>query len=514
MSNGRVVARGVGDTASGTFMCVVRRMLVDGRVRYHVDVENDSGAAAEVVMTRGAGTLPSFTVPARTRIACSSLLVGAGEPLAIDITCGETLLTLREGAGALDRGVVPALPSGLMLALLGAAMIVGERLFVRRHPRATSAKPVAAEPVPVSPPAHGLAVVDAPPIRVTPMRRPPEPLAIRQPRSHASQLPVLAALLVGGALVAAFVLALPRVGDLGAPNVVLEGSVVDIPYSSSGIGDLRYTVTSSPGATIASEPLAARSGLLHVAIPAGQGRRTYRVGLMMSGPLGEASREATIGIQPLPPPRVVTRIVSRAAAVPTVRSFAVSRGVVAGVPAVFAAYDVSADAGMLRLVDTRGIQYRSTALSPTGQTTLTLPAGTDPGTLIVALRVTRNGAAAETRIALPADETGLGSATTSPPPVPGIDAREAPPIAVANRAVGRTAIYVQITRHYPGLRVALLDENARKIVDLDVPRDASAVSLPHPPVSTPTLMTVEATYRINDEADTVVRAVLLIPAGG
>ena len=360
------------------------------------------------------------------------------------------------------------------------------------------------------PAASEVEVLDPEPVRATPMRRTNETWEMRQPRRDLSLFPLLTAFVIAGALVIGFILAHPHVGDLGAPNMVLEGSAIDVPYSSSGIGSLRYAVVSSQGESIASGPLTERSGLLHVLIPTVKHNEAYRVRLVMTGPFGDASNEATVGASAIP----ATRVVLRTASAPMIRSFAIARSVVNKVPTIVAYYDVIADSGTLRLVDARGIQYQIAPISPSGETTLNLPPGVDPATVALELSALRNGTTVVSRIALPTGGAGTNVAVASPAPEPGTAGSDAAPIAVPDRAIGSEPIHVRITHHYPQLHVALLDQNARKIVGIDVPPNAATVTLIHPPVSATTRMTVEATYRDNTEADTIVRPVVLIPSGG
>jgi hypothetical protein len=527
MADGRVIARCAGDTATGAFACVMRRALFGDRSRYRVDLTNGSADVAEVLVMRDGEPVHAFSAPPHGRAGCSYDLAAVGGPLVVTIACAGTTLTIHErtsrrGAFGLDarRDERRRAVAGLVLgATIGAASVVVTAAAVVLVRRRLVLPPVAAleegKPIAVTVAADDatfaapsivapLAIeepVRAEPVRVTPLRRPRE-------SGSASVMPLVAGGALAAALIGGFVIAHPHVGDLGAPNTVLEGSAVDVPYSSSGIGALRYSVVSSQGTTIGGGPLAERSGVLHIAIPSVQHNDAYRVRLEMSGPLGDASNEATIGASALP----ATRVVTRTTAVPLIRSFAVSRNTVNGAPKLVAYYDVLADTGTLRLIDARGIVYQTATLSPAGQTTFALPAGVDPGTLALELHAVRGGAAIDSRIALPAG--GSNVAVASPPPDPAGISTDAPPISVPDRAVGGEPIRVQIVHHYPELHVSLLDENARTLVGIDVPRGASTIALAHPPVAATTRVTVEATYRVNTEADTIIRPVLLIPAGG
>jgi hypothetical protein len=556
MPDGRVIARSAGDTATGSFTCVVRRASFGDCVRYSVDIRNLAASPTDVAVTRAGETLHEMLVLGNSRVTCSYVLPRTNAPLIVNIVCDGTALAVQEDLGVSRLDAQPERARRLIIAgsaitAIGVAGVV-TRLALMRRRRLREAElasrtgpPIVAGAVPeldsqVEARAPGgteleaasstsialfeLALVagvpdsdaereatsgellDPEPVRVVPLQRTTPLPATRARTRDLSFVTPIAGIAVICLLIAGFVFAHPHVGDLGAPNAVLEGSAIDVPYTSSGIGSLRYAVVSSQGDVIGSGLLAEPQGVLHIAVPAVKHNEAYRIRLVKSGALGDASNEATFGASALP----VARVVKRTAPIPMIRSFAISRRTADGRPVIDAFYDVIADSGTLRLVDSRGIQYDVEPLSPTGRTTLALPDSVDPGTLALALHALRNGSAVDSRIALPAGDTDV--AVAAPDNASGVT--DAPPITVADRAVGGAPIRVKIVHHYPGLHVALLDENARKIVGVDVPRNASTVILHHPPVSGTTRMTVEATYRNNKEADTIVRPVVVIPAGG
>lgn len=464
MLSARVIALSTGDTTTGMLTCVISRGPPGDHIRYDVEIRNDSASSASLVLSHDDVAITTIVVPGGDRYNGQPILPVADTPIRVDVTCNGMTLSACE---------MPA----------------------SSHLRVTE---------------RAEAVVREPKLgRITRMTRVHEPE--RRPRRASAVVPAVLALftiLIAVALAGGFVQAHPHVGDLGAPNMVLEGSAVDVPYRTSGLGLLRYSVASSQGTVIAQGPLTAPSGVLHISIPTLHHNEAYRVRLALSGPLGDASNEATIGASTAP----LTRVVTTLPPAPLIRSFAVSTSVKNSVPTVNAFYDVIADRGALRLIDDRGIQYGATPLNRTGQSTFTLPANTNLGTLAIVLQAMRNGASAEARIALPPSNDSDTDALVSPPQ--NKTAAGGSPIAVPERAVGGTPITVRVLHHYPELHVVLLDEDARQLADVDVPPDASSVTLPHPNVAHTTRVIVEATYRVQNEADTFVRPVLLVPAGG
>jgi hypothetical protein len=433
-------------------------------MRYDVEIRNDSASSASVVLSHDDVTIATIVVPGGERYNGQVIRPVAGTPVRVAVTCNGTTLA---------AGETPA-PAQIRLA---------ERAAVELR------KPV--------------------PGRVTRITRVRDPQQRRRTPHAVPTALALVALFVAAALAGGFVEAHPHVGDLGAPNLVLEGSAVDVPYRTSGFGLLRYSVVSSRGTVIAQGPLTAPSGVLHVTIPTLHHDEAYRVRLTLSGPLGDASNEATVGANAVP----LTRVVTSSPAAPLIRSFAVTTSVKQRVRTVTAFYDVIAERGTLRLIDARGIQYGVAPLNRTGQSAFTVPATTNPGTLAVVLQAVRNGANAEARIALPSSDGTDGDDLAGSAP-PSETAADASPIAVPDRAVGGTPIRIRVLHHYPGLHVVLLDGDARQLADVAVPPDASSVMLPYPNVANTRRVIVEATYRLQNEADTIVRPVLLIPAGG
>jgi hypothetical protein len=182
------------------------------------------------------------------------------------------------------------------------------------------------------------------------------------------------------------------------------------------------------------------------------------------------------------------------------------------VPSIVVFYDVLADRGTVRLVDSRGIQYGVTPLNAGGEARFALPSGVDSGTLAVELRAVRGGMVANSRMALPSGQDGI--VISAKPPSESSDAADAVPVVVPASLAGSAPIRVRIVHHYQDLHLVLIGANARKITGSSVPAGARIVTLEHPAVAVATRVTVQATYRVNNESDTVIRPVILLPAAG
>lgn len=537
MADGRVVARGGGDTATGTFSCVVRRALVRDRLRYQLQFDNDGDAAAELTVRCGDSTLQTLSVSPHADLDVAFTLpnVPMPEPIVVDVRSDGTTMRIVERRAARDetaspewRRLVLLAAGGAALAMLAivAAAALAWRLLLWRSGRATGIDPPprpagAEQPEAAEAGDSEAAVVVPAPLAIAydgievlnPEQRRPERdrnaagFTYEAPpfRDRTAFATIAGAVVTAVVLVLGFVFAHPHVGELGAPNEVLQGSAIDVPYESSGVGSLQYRVVSSGGTVVAGGTLDRPSGTLHVGIPVSAQDETYLVRLQLNGPLGDASNEATVAARAVPKAQVITR----SAAVPAIRSFAVTRtgGKTASIVAF---YDVVADRGSVRLVDTRGIQYGESRLSAGGQSRFILPDGVDAGTLAVVLHAVRSGHALDARIGLPSGDGAVAVATSAPRPGPIVD--EGAPIVVPPTSVGADPIHVRILHHYPGLHIALIDGHERKLVGLTVAATARDVVLAHPPVSVATRVTVEATYRENNESDVVIRPVILVPA--
>lgn len=542
MADGRVIAHGAGDTASGAFTCVVRRAELPNRLCYRVHFENNSDGRADIVFLRGDDAVQRMLVPARSHADFEFTLPVdfAGAPIVLEIACDGSAMRVLEQQRPSEA---PATRRLLVMAVIAAAatgavvaavtLVLWTVLRRRRPPPALDPEPppptvdpeppteshVAIVPEPASPqPAEEAATVFPAAVQLL------GPEVVRHRAEHAtagvtyearpvgeraslrSVMPVVIGLAV---IVAAFVIGHPHVGDLGAPNEVMQGSALDVPYAASGLGTLRYRLSSSSGVVLAENNLAAHTGTLHISIPSGRQDETYRLQLMLNGPLGDASNEATISARAVPHAQIITRV----PVVPNIRSFAVTRSTANNASSIVVFYDVLADRGTVSLIDSRGIQYGVTALNASGQARFPLPGGVDPGTLAVDLHAVRGGVAADSRIALPTGQNGtLVAAWPSSNSAPADT--ETTPIVVPATSIGAAPIRVRIVHHYQDLYLALIDGNAHKIAGAAVPRTSGVIALAHPPVDVATRVTVEATYRVNNESDTVIRPVILIPAGG
>jgi hypothetical protein len=531
MADGRVVAHGAGDTESGAFTCVLRRAQLRNRLRYHIHFENSSGMRAGVAVSRGTDPLQTMAVPAHSSVDVAFTVADhpSAAQIVIDIRCGRTTIRVVEPTRA-GEAVHPRrlLVIAVIAAALTGAVVAGLAFLAWHVLRRIAPKRTVPPPPPWE--SYPLATIrnenedSAAPSEPAETGEVLGPEAVRPKAEHATAgvtydaRPVghrprfgtaLAVGVTGAVIVLAFMIAHPHVADLGAPNEVLQGSAIDVPYASSGVGALSFRVSSLSGVVIAGGELPARTGTLHIPIPIGRQDEAYRIQLTLAGPLGDARNDATVNAHAVPQARIITRI----GVVPNIRSFAVTRSTVNGVRSMVAFYDVSADRGTVRLVDSRGIQYGVAALKAGGQARFQLPDGVDSGTLAVELHVVRGAAAADSRIALPSAQDGIAIAAR-PASSEGSNASDSTPIIVPATSIGRAPIRVRIVQHYPDLHLALIDSNARKIVGVVVPRNARVMTLPHPPVAAATRVTVQATYRVNNESDTVIRPVILVPAPG
>jgi hypothetical protein len=548
MADGRVIAHGAGDTATGAFSCVVHRMSFLNRLHYRVRFDNNCDAVADVVLSRGEAALQTLFVPAHSQVdAKFTFPSGKAAPaIVVDIRCDG--MTMRVLERAPEPGPNDVTDARRLLVLMACAatvaatgvvtisVLVWQLLAWRRRRLETRVEPTKADAAAANPPANEpepaaasapLAIANEetaqPDAGLEPMPNvqilDPEPVSRSQERAQrgvtydarpiqrrAPYTTLLAAAAIA-ALAGGFVLMHPHIGELGVPNAVLQGSAIDVPYTSSGLGTLGYRVTSADGTVVAGGDLEPRSGTLHIAIPVSPQDVTYRIQLRLAGPLGDASNEATIGAHAVPRARIITRT----PVVPNIRSFAVTRSTSNNAPAIVAFYDVSADRGTIRLVDARGIQYGIDPLNAGGEARFPLPDGVDAGTLAVELHAVRAGVTADSRIALPSGSERLAVAAGASQPPAGNDAT---PIIVPATSVGSAPIHIRILHHYADLHLALVDGNARKIVGMVVPSNSRVITLSHPPVAVATRVTVQATYRMNNESDMVIRPVILVPAGG
>src|ERR1700735_1362609 len=96
MADGRVIASGASDTASGAFTCVVRRAGFPNRLRYHIHFENNSDGRADVNFFHGGDAAQTMLVSPRSRADVRFTLPAyAPAPIVVEIRCDGSTMRLH-----------------------------------------------------------------------------------------------------------------------------------------------------------------------------------------------------------------------------------------------------------------------------------------------------------------------------------------------------------------------------------------------------------------------------------
>lgn len=324
------------------------------------------------------------------------------------------------------------------------------------------------------------------------------------------------ALLVGA--VAAFSMAVPRIGAFAVPPMAMTGTTVQAEYSASGAGALSYTVTAPDGHRVAGGPLADHTGTIPVAIPANTDNGAYTLQLSMQGPLGSAKELRVLnGVTPK----------SRGATGAQITDISVKPVVAKPGDTITVAYSASGTDGYVRLAGTDGSIWAQKPFSRDGKVRFVVPPALNSREMRVLLHVTKGRSAAESSagflVATAATATKPAAASAqSVADANGDDAGSASSaasagdangtFAVANRTVksGGT-IHVQILSPRNGMRIALTDTQSREVTGVNVGADQQTVALHAPTVSLATRYIVVASFTDGFGQESIVQPVTIAP---
>lgn len=165
----------------------------------------------------------------------------------------------------------------------------------------------------------------------------------------------------------------PRIGALDAPARAIAGSSIDVPYVVGGLGHVRYDVTGDDGIRVAAGMLDARSGSLHVGVPASE---TLRV--QIDGPLGSVSR--TSHVTAVFAPRNATHAAAARIAAPArdtnaplISDLSVAPSQIRAGSVIRVNATTRATSGEVWLVDDAGTLWAKKALNTGAATWMTIP---------------------------------------------------------------------------------------------------------------------------------------------
>ncbi|HKU68600.1 MAG TPA: hypothetical protein VJP85_12560 [Candidatus Baltobacteraceae bacterium] len=298
----------------------------------------------------------------------------------------------------------------------------------------------------------------------------------------------------------------PRLALLAAPDRVLRGMTVDVPYAFGGWASMQYQLQTRDGRQLSAGLLKSHEGTLHFTVPPTAGPNVV-LSVDVQGPFGRQSRSQKIAISgnAAQKPRAL------AATAPRISEFAVATPIVRAGSSMKLTYTTDARDGEIWLIDDAGRLWARAAISPYGTTTLEVPQG---------------AAGRQMRAVMHARNDKLDTvASVGVLVMPGAIAAEAQSAATAQKTptVGMTLsaqqaapgdlVTVMIDGNHGDARITMTDDSGQSVDQGDIPSTQNAATLTAPSVTQTTTYYVMASVSQGVGEQTLVRKLVVSPRG-
>jgi hypothetical protein len=510
----------------GNVRChVVRRHLArERRAHYTIFVSNETSDDAQAlafvpetsstrhrtVAQMAAGPGSDFSTTSVLDITPSGLL----PELRVAVTTGEVEFTLTVPSVSVTDAQIETPPSDVLIARPVAPPSAAQR------PLAPAVRDTYAPLAPL------VATVRQPEWQPEPESRVIGRSASR-PRSPAVT-PILI-MFAGYVLIAAFLIARPRIADFALPATAAPLSSVPVLYHASGLGAADYTVLGPDAETIAEGPLTLGGGSFTFTLPKATAAQAYLVRVRVHNFLGSAVAEDYLHV-PAPaatpaPPAARPRRAAAAPPPPQIHSLALDRATVASGDTLNVYYDIAATSGTIALVDPAAqITYGKSPLDMSGHASFTAPRTDIPRFLTVIVTAVRGKATTESRTgvsltpplaaALPQPNAGdagipvgaLGESVSTMPGQPSAVTISAPPLVHSQQT-----IHVDVGGAAAGLQLVLLDDAGNEVARRALPAGQSSSVFRAPAVRARSRFMLEATSPRGSGSETIVKPVTVLP---
>lgn len=361
---------------------------------------------------------------------------------------------------------------------------------------------------------HLVAELHAPEAHLTVDGDPPKSLIDRARRTAFAGSAVILAL--GWGLYAA---GKPRVAALAAPSSVSAGQPFTVAYAIAPNVDGEYTVETPDGHEVQRGALRVMSGAFDVTLPAGK-PAGYDVRVVAHNLLGTDVRVAHVRavMAPGKPLEFSSRIAK-------IASLALRSDEVHGGEPIKVDYAASSTTGGLKLLDQDGTVRAEAMTNSHGDSIMIAPHVDADQDFRVVMDIAQGTSTAEAsvpvRILRDSPQQAGGHATVAESDVVAEDAapklpmRRSGPIAVPTVGIrSNGSIPVTILEHEKDLRVALSDEDGLELQSVAVGGNQGSIVLTAPPVTSPTKVTIAATFSRGVGQETVLSTVLVTPPAG
>ncbi|MGD0473284.1 MAG: hypothetical protein ABSB70_08695 [Candidatus Velthaea sp.] len=350
----------------------------------------------------------------------------------------------------------------------------------------------------------------------------------RAARPRAPMVTPILIMFAGYVLIAAFLIARPRIADFALPATATQQSSVPVLYHASGLGSADYTVLGPDAQPIAGGPLVMGAGSFTFTAPKDTAAQAYLVRLRVSNIFGSAIAEDYLHVPAPPatpaPPAPRPRHVAPALPPPQIRSLALDRATVASGDTLNVYYDIAATSGTIALLDPSAqITYGKSQLDMSGHASFIAPRTDIPRSLTVVVTAQRGKATTESRTGVsltpfpapvpqsnPADPSGLGlTGVAGAPAAPGQPS--AVTISAPASVRSQQPIRVDVAGAAVGLQLVLLDGSGNELDKRELPPGQSSTVFRAPAVSARSQFLFEATSARGTGSETVVRPIVVLP---
>lgn len=313
----------------------------------------------------------------------------------------------------------------------------------------------------------------------------------------------LVPLLVAGAVE----LGQPRVLDITAPQKVLAGTTLSVPYQVSGVGTVEYDFSTRDGLQLAAG-LSSHSDVLKLQIPHDGIGAPYTLHIRMRNRF--AMGEQSVDIAAVVPPKPKSAPAAQPAGA-LIEDLAVSPSPVQAGKDLVVRYSTKAQTGDIWLLDGSGATWAHAPLSVYGNTSITIPASAGGKEMRVVLHAQHGAEHAESSVALSVLPSKQIAAQTQSAPKAQSPSAPAPDLVLSSQvvSVGDT-VTASVTGVSSDVRITLMSAGGTTIAQGDAD-EGQGVTLNAPNVTAPTTFYVVASLTSGVSQQSIVKRLHVMP---
>jgi hypothetical protein len=301
----------------------------------------------------------------------------------------------------------------------------------------------------------------------------------------------------------------PRILGVEAPQRALAGTMVRVPYQTSGSGTVEYDFVTRDGLQLAAG-LTQGSGVLSLQVPAGGAGSPYALHIRIRSAFAHAA--ATASIAAMVPQR---KVKPREGAGAAIDDLAVSPSPAKAGSALTVSYVTKARTGEVYLLDTFGRTWARAPLAASGITTIGVPQAAAGRQMRVVLSTANGKDRAQSSVGvsvLPSESVAAVQASPVPPKATARPAVTAPDIQLSSSVVSPgDTVTVTVNGAHEDVRITVMSGAGATMAQGDVDASNDAVTLNAPTVSAVTTFYVVATVTSGVSQQTTVHRLVVTP---